>query len=33
MTMILKVVAVLTLVDLMDSLIVTAWFLLVGQGG
>jgi hypothetical protein len=33
MTMILKVVAVLTLVDLMDSLIVMAWFLLVGQGG
>jgi len=31
MPVILKVLALLTLVDLLDSMIVAAWFFLVGQ--
>jgi hypothetical protein len=33
MTVILKVCAILTLMDLLDSVLVTAWFFLVGHGG
>jgi len=32
MTMIIKILAIATVMDLMDSMLVMAWFFLVGQG-